>query len=605
MNNYFVNRLSKLFSGKPENGCLRIRIGEGKVRLQIVTTISARPSGRYLSLDARQIWSWTKIHGDFNIYPEEEPNPHVLVVGMSGYGKSTLCKSLILDLCKMGKKIIVFDVHNEHADAIKSAGGKTFSALHAGINIFALDGMTVSDRINDLVSLFTQVYGLGNIQSALLASCLWYTYRKVGAPSKTATIIKSAPTISDLIDELSVFQRLSKSATERQGIQSMRSKFLPLNGPAFNENFVSLDELRNTVLSFSLAKLKNKEARAIYIIELLKRLYMSMKDNVKEQGVRHYIMIDEAQFLIGSGGMAGDLIKWLMEEGRKYGVGLIVATHSANSLDRQVVANASTFISFYSREPEEVDYVAGLLGGGHRDIMDQIRTMMMRMEQHEALVMSGRLDAPVLVKTRTAAEVRSMLVDFGSAEDENLNELRDSILFCAYKPVTKEELREKFGPKGLALSEKLVTESKLSTMLWKSDPEELWYMAYRGGLSIQHEVYVRKISDGLKQLGVPNVITVNGTNKPDIIAFARGWKAAIEYETGSKAVSDTKDMLARRSLAYKKVFVFVADEHYDRYVTGFQSGNVKILRFCELERVEAELKDAGGRRPCFRVGSVI
>lgn len=553
-----------------------------------------RAGSGFATANSMREWCWKPHSGEAVLDLEKEPNPHILIVGMSGYGKSTLCKSLIFEICGAGRKMMVFDVHNEHGDVIKSAGGKVLSAVHAGINVFALDGMSVADRINDLTNLFTDVYNLGNLQSALLAICLWYTYRKMGAPSKTAKVIKHTPTISDLVDELTVFLKLSKSATERQGLRSMRSKFLPLNCPAFNGDFISIEDLKNSILSFSLAKLKNKEARTIYISELLKRLYASMKDNEKEKGVRHYIMIDEAQFLIGSGNGAGELIRRLIEEGRKYGVGLIVATHSANNLDRQIVANASTFISFYSREPDEVDYVAGLLGGGHREIMDRVRQRMMGLGKHEALMMKAGFSAPALVKTETAAEVISKLSELGSVKDEKERELVDNILSFAYRPTTREALIGKLGKEAGGRLDELISDKRIDTLQWKEEGrDELWCMASRGNLSVQHEVYVRKISDGLRNLGMPNVITVNGTNKPDIIGFGCGWKAAVEYETGSKSDDSTREMLDRRAIAYREVYVFVADEHYERYVRNFSRGNIHILKFGELDTLARIFTSSG------------
>ncbi|MCW6159960.1 MAG: DUF87 domain-containing protein [Candidatus Micrarchaeales archaeon] len=586
------NRKKPADAGMIMVGRFEERLAEKRVQ------VLRRAGSGFAMANSTSEWRWRPHSGKAVLDLEKEPNPHILIVGMSGYGKSTLCKSLIFEICGTGRKMMVFDVHNEHGDAIKSAGGKVLSAAHAGINIFALDGMSVADRISDLTNLFTEVYNLGNLQSALLAVCLWYTYRKVGAPSKTAMVIKQTPTISDLVDELTVFLKLSKSATERQGLRSMRSKFLPLNSPAFNGNFIEIEDLKNSVLSFSLAKLKNKEARTIYISEMLKRLYVSMKDNEKERGVRHYIMIDEAQSLIGSGNGTGEMIRRLIEEGRKYGVGLIVATHSASNLDRQIVANSSTFISFYSREPEEVEYVASLLGGGHREIMDRVRQRMMSLGKHEALMMKAGFSAPALVKTKTAAEVISKLTELGSAKDEKAGELIDNIIAFTYKPTTKNALVGKFGKEAEAQLDALVSDGRISTLQWKADGnDELWCMARRGNLSVQHEVYVRKISDGLKNLGVPNVITVNGTNKPDIIGFANGWKAAIEYETGSKPDGSTREMLSRRSSAYKEVYVFVADEHYQRYASSFGGGNIHILKFSELGELAGGFHRIGADRP--------
>ena len=211
---------------------------------------------------------------------------------------------------------------------------------------------------------------------------------------------------------------------------------------------------------------------------------------------------------------------------------------------------------------------------------------MMGLGKHEALMMKAGFSAPALVKTETAAEIISKLSELGSMKDEKARELVDNILSFAYKPTTRESLIGKLGKEAEARLDELISDKRIGTLQWKEEgKDELWCMASRGNLSVQHEVYVRKISDGLRNLGVSNVITVNGTNKPDIIGFGRGWKAAIEYETGSKSDDSTREMLNRRAITYQEVYVFVADEHYERYVRNFGGGNIHILKFGELDKL--------------------
>ncbi len=561
-------------------------------RLESLRCVEGRQSSYGKAKDA---WEWTKDSGPVLIEPDNEPNPHILVVGMSGFGKSTLCKSLILEICRAGKKIMVFDVHNEHTDAIKSVGGEVRNALYSGINLLALDGMTVSERVDGLVDLFAEVYRLGGIQIAKLGECLKYTYRRFGAQGENAVSLEKTPTMDDLIDELSVFIMHSKTSTERDGLLNLRTKLRPLNTAAFNKNFVTLEQLRGSVMSFSLARLKSKEARAIYINELLKRLYLTMKDNTREQGIRHYIMIDEAQFLLGNGSMAGELIKRLIEEGRKYGVGLIVATHSASALDKQIVANASTFISFYSREPDEVEYVSKLLSNGNREMAEAVKSRMLQMKQHEALVASGSIGTPLLVRTLSAAEVILQLDNDKLAEAAE-KELKQDIVAFALRPVSNKMLCEKFGAKAEASALDLISTGELGIMTWKPTADEkdneTWYMMKNGGLSIQHEVFVRKISEGLSLHGIKNVTTLQGSDKPDIIAFTKAGNAAVEYETGNKKSSiPTKVMLERRIKNYSAVYVFVADDHYERYCRNFAQDKLHIVKFCDLDSVAKALLD--------------
>lgn len=546
---------------------------------------SERKGPRYGHIQYDGVWKWRRVFGSMKIWPEKEPNPHMLIVGMSGYGKSTLCRQLIMEIGKTGRKVLIFDVHNEHAEAVCGAGGKVFNAVNTGINIFALDGLYVRERIAELVSLFTDVFGLGILQTALLEKCLQSIFMKI-----------VAPTISDLINEIGLFERFSKTPTMKNSLRSMRSKLYVLNTEAFKGNSVSFNDVKNSTVSFSLAGIRSKEARTIYINEVLKRLYRLMKDNEKEKGIRHYIMIDEAQVLIGNNQSAGKLIRNLMEEGRKYGVGVIVATHSASQLEKQIVTNAATFVSFYAREPDEVEYVSAILGGGNKQMMDQIKDCMMKMTPHEALVIKGSMDYPVLVRTQSAKWVSKRLAEFKTSTDTANERRMLEILDYARKPCTKGIIEKSLGNTHSILLNELVRERRIQTMIWEDSKgeKEVWYMA-PGGITLEHELHILKMSEKLKANGVPNIITRMGRpGFPDIIAYAFGRRYAIEYETGLKEHAQSGVMLKRREQEYEKTYVVVSEKHFERYLRCFRSEKTEILRFKDLEKIIPEL---GGTLP--------
>jgi len=120
-------------------------------------------------------FAWTKRKRDFFICPKNESNPHIIISGMSGFGKSTLFKSLLMQIRSFDIPCIIFDAHNEHADVVRNLKGSVHNAIYSGINILELDGASVSERISELTRLFKEVYALGYIQSTKLSECLWYT----------------------------------------------------------------------------------------------------------------------------------------------------------------------------------------------------------------------------------------------------------------------------------------------------------------------------------------------------------------------------------------------------------------------------------------------
>ncbi len=334
---------------------------------------------------------------------------------MSGYGKSTLLRSMIRDITSGNRAAIIFDAHNEHENAVRAVDGRVYDARYSGLNIFDLSGVTIAERIAQLTALFKGAYALGYIQAMKLSECMWYTYRKTGAQDRNSTNIQKVPTIKDLVSELDIFIKNSRTAGERNTLLHLKGRLSLLNMAAFTKNFVSVDGLREGLHSFSLAGLGNAEAQIIYLHEVLRRLYNSMKQNEKERGLRLYIIIDEAQFLINSSENGAAMIRKMIEEGRKYGVGVIIATHMASRLEKQIVANASTFITFYAREPAEINYVSGLLYGNNQHANEAIREKIRNLKQNEAVVVSSTIRRPTVIDTHDLAGTLDVRTQVGGA----------------------------------------------------------------------------------------------------------------------------------------------------------------------------------------------
>ncbi len=555
----FIETIIRMFKRKNDNS---ITIGKSRfvlVRGKAVSYRSVR-NGPKLSLYSSS--RWKRSRKLIRINPLREPNPHVIIVGMSGYGKSTLFKSMLMDIQKIGIAAILFDAHNEHERLVKSLNGNVYNAKYSGINILELNGMSKEERTSELVSLFTKVYGLGHIQATKLSRCLYYTYRK-----------KSAPNISDLINELSIFIGNAKGASELNTLMHLKEKLSLLRSSSFLRNPVSVEGLSNGISSFSLAGLKSGEARAIYIHELLKRIYMNMKSNEREKGIRIFIMIDEAQFLLGSQ-KEYSAIRSIVEEGRKYGSGVIIATHVTANLDRQILANASTLISFYSRDPSEVMYISNAMSGSEPTERELIRNKLRSLRQNEAIVVSGLMKSPAVVQTPTAQQVNRVIEKTAISAKPDYSKSYELQKLTEYSKASASIGED--NVKGM------IDDGVVETM---DDDGKRYVMEKNPSKSIEHELNVRKISDKLKEFGTRHYI-MNNSRGPDIVAYMKGNKTAIEYETGRKSAASTAKMLASREKAFSSTIVLVNDSAATFYKGYFGSENVKVLGISELQKLK-------------------
>ena len=94
----------------------------------------------HASMRAFNEFKWKRSFKNIYLNTKKEANPHILIVGSSGYGKSTLIKSLIIEINNSKIPIILFDGHDEHSDILRFINGNLYNLAYKPFNLVALDG---------------------------------------------------------------------------------------------------------------------------------------------------------------------------------------------------------------------------------------------------------------------------------------------------------------------------------------------------------------------------------------------------------------------------------------------------------------------------------
>ncbi|EQD49132.1 AAA ATPase, partial [mine drainage metagenome] len=408
-----------------------------------------------------------------------EPNPHVLVVGSSGYGKSTLLKRMVGELGRKHIPAIIFDGHSEHEGMVRGMGGKVYDASKYGINIFSLDGLTINERADSVAKLFSEVYGLGYLQEFSLRQCISYMYRKHA--DRITGKLDRVPNIRDLLREIDIFIANSRSTAEANRLRQIKGRIALLSAGAFSGSGAELGRLARGLSSFSLAGMHSNEAMMIYIHELLGRLYMNMKGNDKEKGIKLFIIIDEGDSLLDKGSQSSGIISRLISEGRKYGLGVIIVTHSASNLSNSIVGNASTLIAFRTREPSDINYVSNIIAYGDPERSGAVRLMLGKLDQHSAILVNYTVKKPVVFISNNVAEA-AVLPKAADADISNF------IVAEASKPIKLADLQERVrGAFGDNAQQKLAELAALGSLKTFSFEGEVW-AGTRPNPGLEHEV---------------------------------------------------------------------------------------------------------------------
>ena len=115
------------------------------------------------------------------------------------------------------------------------------------------------------------------------------------------------------------------------------------------------------------------------------------------------LILEEAQNYIREGNktegnISREVFERIAREGRKYGLGLVVASQRPSELSKTVLSQCNSFIVHRLQNPEDLRYFREIVPGIHSQLLDQLPALAPK----SALVLGECVQAPVLVDMREA-----------------------------------------------------------------------------------------------------------------------------------------------------------------------------------------------------------
>ncbi|MEM3947219.1 MAG: DNA import protein CedB [Metallosphaera sp.] len=250
---------------------------------------------------------------------ESSENPHLLIIGPTGSGKTELLLSLgQLIALNYGIPVIFFDVKGD----IKSRlikNGYNFKIINPFLHSLNLSKLTyVSSSVKPL--FLEKVIGfsfkLSREERAIIYSVL----------NRYLRINDSSISWRDLISDEEVWERYPL----RRALEVI--SLFDTGGP-----FI-LDSIVNGLNVIDLTQIKDESLRRFIIYTVISELYVKYSDIV-DQGIRLALIVDEAWTILKDEdeyGIVGDLVK----RGRGHGISLLMATQNVQDLGE----NADVFM---------------------------------------------------------------------------------------------------------------------------------------------------------------------------------------------------------------------------------------------------------------------
>jgi uncharacterized protein len=191
------------------------------------------------------------------------------------------------------------------------------------------------------------------------------------------------------------------------------------------DNLADLDTLANGVLPFYDRQRTTADAANVVIVDLsllasevlenvtaligrlIHEFLQRLSDPVSGVGRGEFpvvLVLEEAQNYIRESRSSEDVsiskevFERIAREGRKFGLGLVVASQRPSELSKTVLSQCNSFIVHRLQNPEDLRYFREIVPGIYGQLLDQLPALAPR----SALVLGECVQAPVLVEMREA-----------------------------------------------------------------------------------------------------------------------------------------------------------------------------------------------------------
>jgi DNA polymerase III delta prime subunit len=265
------------------------------------------------------------------------PNPHLLAVGTSGSGKTQTILAIASELVAIYQdlKIIILDLHGD-----QNLPGEVCYALNQesphGVNPLVLDldskGGGPGLQAIAVAATLKRSLVLGAVQEGVLIDALGECYKGEGIQrDDQRTWVRKPPT----------FENLQKNLVARSedGCKESAKLLIKFAGIFHYGIFVKPQpELLSPLIRFDLSALgKVPGLGAIAVETILKQIMdRSRLGGAVTNSLSTYCFIDEAREVKKS-----PTVKTIVRDGRKYGLGIGLASQLASDFDEDLLANTA------------------------------------------------------------------------------------------------------------------------------------------------------------------------------------------------------------------------------------------------------------------------
>lgn len=330
-------------------------------------------------------------------------NPHLLVAGLPGMGKTTCLLNLCKQMIAADVRPIVFSYHEDIDERLEllESQGTVSGPLTGSVRFVDFDGLgfnplRVLDRswksahidIAGIIrDIFMAIYpDLGPLQGAKIRTAVKQSFEELGWGSAADTKSLSEPPFRRFLE---IMRSELKPGI---GLKNLLARLEELDDYGFFEVGTEHGSLWNadrpTVIRIH--RTKNDVLQNAFASLLLYGLYKNMFQRGIQDRITHAVIVDEAHRAARL-----SLIPTLAKECRKYGVSLVLASQQATDFHASVFSAIANYLVLRMTEADAKTLVRNVAGSAQqRSLVDRIK----QMDRFKALYFSSQGARPRLLE---------------------------------------------------------------------------------------------------------------------------------------------------------------------------------------------------------------
>lgn len=321
--------------------------------------------------------------------PRKLANPHVLIVGTSGSGKTQTTMAFVYEMWRQGIPSLILDFQGEYADpeASKFRGQTSGKVIDTPTGLpvnpleLPLDARGKPDNYKRVVWQVSEIIGntfrLGLQQRRTLKKVIETAYQEAGFTGDSSTWNRRPPKFSQLK------QILESQAGERGGVAAgLLSRIdVVFDVETFCDTAPNrFEDLIGKVTAVDLSRLFSDEHRLLVARFLLQKVYNHMLLQGESRDLRLFVVIDEAHRF-----SYDDALLRLIREARKYGVGILLSSQQPSDFPDTAIELPGTKV-FLQQGPHGARSLATHLESADTKKRSQIEDELQKLEIGQAFI---------------------------------------------------------------------------------------------------------------------------------------------------------------------------------------------------------------------------